>query len=200
MPVKPDLLGERLEAYAKVAPVLHAFRLCHRFGKGPGVIVTRLPKELELEIETLVIQGQQRHTHIFSNWDSAFQHYEGRYDPMSHLPDSYSPLNDQVFDDFDDKCETCGEDSYFDTKGCETFCKATDTEKCWTCSQKRDPDNCMNTCEAKIHDGMNDLALGWDWDGEIDGDCEGWESMINRSKDGNFSQYDKVSSPRLLTT
>ncbi|KAK4507138.1 hypothetical protein PRZ48_000872 [Zasmidium cellare] len=187
VPVKPDLLGERLEAYSKVVPVLRALRLCHRFGKGPKVHVSKLPAEIELVIEGLIIKHEQDENRWGSEWSRAFAHYEGRCEPMSHLEDCWSPLADGVDVEY---CETCEEGFYGVVKSCEKRCKDEDADKCWICSEKCDRDNCLRTCEAEMHNEMNELALESDWALDINGDCQGWAKMID--KKGNFAQHEKV--------
>lgn len=57
VPVRPDQLGGRLDAFQKILPALHALRMCHRFGRGPDVHVTKLPVEIEQIIEELVVKS-----------------------------------------------------------------------------------------------------------------------------------------------
>ena len=54
VPVRPDLLGERLQAYRETLPMLTALRLCHRFGTGSNVYITKLPNEVEQAIENII--------------------------------------------------------------------------------------------------------------------------------------------------
>ena len=55
VPVRPDLLGRSLEAYDKCLPVLTALRLCYRFGKGSNAGITKLPVEIVVAIEHLIL-------------------------------------------------------------------------------------------------------------------------------------------------
>lgn len=192
MPVRPDILGERLQAYFKVVPTLHTLRLCHRFGKGPHVHITKLPAEIELAIEKLIIVSSQRE--CYGGWKSAFLHYEGRCAPMDHLEDVYSPLSDQA-SDHAVLCASCLDQQhyYFCTEECETRCKPENINKCWTCSQTLDDSTCMRTCEAKIHHDMNTIALE-DWEVELNDDScnETWENKIGKE---GFDRYEKVMTP-----
>lgn len=192
-PVRPDKLGESLEAYAKAAQTLHMLRLCHRFGQGPDVHVTKIPAEIELAIEALVIAAAKRQASCpWDNWSSSFSHFEGNCAPMDHIPDCYSPLSDAL-DGGVPLCETC-EESYVDTETCEKACKTGDPELCWTCTQKVDHSNCMDTCDAEMTPEMNGLAMGWGYD-DMD-DCGEWRKRIDTK--GNFAKYAKVSMSNAL--
>ncbi|EME50218.1 hypothetical protein DOTSEDRAFT_144911 [Dothistroma septosporum NZE10] len=195
-PVRPDKLGEGLEAYAKAVPTLHALRLCHRFGQGFKVHITSVPTEIELAIEAFVITAakvqiardlRDSDDPSVPTWSSAFHHFESKCAPMDHLVDCYSPLNDQVFDDPMAFCDACEED-YWNTEGCKKACKAGIQELCWTCTQNADPESCHKTCNAMVHRRMNDLAIDWDWDRPEDSeDCERWRLMIDTK--GRFAKY-----------
>ncbi|KAF2173297.1 hypothetical protein M409DRAFT_49759 [Zasmidium cellare ATCC 36951] len=186
VPVKSDLLGERLEAYSIVVPVLRALRRCHRFGKGPKVHVTKLPAEIELIIEGLIIRDRQERYRDLSRWKDAFRHYEGHCSPMDHI--NASPLHDRAEDI--DQCKSCREAEWKDPAACENRCEDGNADQCWTCSQKCDPGNCMRTCRAQINEHVNDMVLQWEPGVDLDGDCESWEKMIDQK--GDFAKYQKV--------
>ncbi|CAK3985677.1 Hypothetical predicted protein [Lecanosticta acicola] len=187
-PVRPDILGQRLEDYEKVIPTLRTLRLCHRFGRGTDVHVTKLPAELELAIEACVVRSSQ---HFYSERIRAFRHYEGRCAPMDHLPDCASPLEDQVGDQDLEKCENC-EDIYWEPENCKNICDSTSEDLCWYCSQQPDPQNCGRTCMAKQRHAMNALASDWDYDmrdpcAELD-----WGRMIDSSPSGAFARCARI--------
>ncbi|KAK4634733.1 hypothetical protein CLAFUW4_00908 [Fulvia fulva] len=169
-PVRPDQLGEALEAYSKAAPTLHTLRLCHRFGRGPKVHVTRLPAEIELAIEALLLKAAKHQIAtdlwdsgdpLTATWSEAFHHFEGKCAPMDHMPDIYSPLNDQAFDDPMSFCGPCDDHEYFNT----------------------------DKCQKALVDRMNDLFLAWEheWDEEY---CGGWRERIDPA--GGFAKYAAV--------
>lgn len=123
---------------------------------------------------------------------------------MDHIPDCYSPLNDAAHDEAD-ICVRCAYDGdglpeFANPARCEKVCKKSTEDRCWTCSQKLSPENCMRTCAAELHDAMNNLALDDDdFDfGITEEDCEQWEKKIDQSKSGNFAKYDKVSAIQRL--
>lgn len=94
-------------------------------------------------------------------------------------------------------CTVCGESWYRNPQHCEKRCKpGDDGENCWTCSQNVDPNNCQNTCQAETDWVVNDILKGRDWEVDIDNDCGGWRTMID--KNGNFAQYEKVRVSSLV--
>jgi hypothetical protein len=54
MPVSPDWLGHRLEAYSNSLAIMNTLRLCHRFGQGPSATITKIPVEILCMIEDMV--------------------------------------------------------------------------------------------------------------------------------------------------
>lgn len=177
-----------------MAPTLDALRLCHRFGRGPNVHITKLPLELEQEIERLIIQ-QKKRPHYFDSWANKFMHYEGRCAPLDHGDDCWSPLYDS-FEDFD-SCTMCtNDDHWYDTAKCLRRCSENTATKCSTCTQKLDHKNCERTCDSEKDFMMNDMAENWLMESDrdpLDKDCEDWELLINQSPKGAFVKYDKVS-------
>lgn len=80
--MRADLLGASLEAYANTRPVLHALRLCHKFGRGVDVHVTKLPQELETLIEGYIAQdGREKAS---DKWVTGFRCIEARCDLVEH--------------------------------------------------------------------------------------------------------------------
>ncbi|KAL9534815.1 hypothetical protein SMMN14_01246 [Sphaerulina musiva] len=186
-PVKPDELGQRLEHYAEVLPTLNGLRLCHRFGQGQDAHVTRLPVELELAIEAIIIQDKQSPLqHGWEKWADKFRHYEGRCAPIDHVEDIASPLVDQL-SDMHTLCKKC-EDN-IDVELCDLRCQPGDLSPCYTCSQKLDPDNCMESCREKESAAMNEFILRWDWDPMCEQQME-WEEAIDQT--GAFARYDTI--------
>lgn len=187
--MKPDELGQRLEHYAEVLPTLNGLRLCHRFGQGQDAHVTRLPVELELAIEAIIIQDKQSPLqHGWEKWADKFRHYEGRCAPIDHVEDIASPLVDQL-SDMHTLCKKC-EDN-IDVELCDLRCQPGDLSPCYTCSQKLDPDNCMESCREKESAAMNEFILRWDWDPMCEQQME-WEEAIDQT--GAFARYDTVGN------
>lgn len=85
IPIRPDLLGAHLEAYAKAKPIINALRLCNRFGKGEKAAITKLPAELLLIIESYHVENCRRWRRYM--WTQLFKCWENRCSPIEH----YSP-------------------------------------------------------------------------------------------------------------
>lgn len=197
MPVRPDVLGERLEAYAKVVPTLRTLRLCHRFGKDQQVHITKLPAEVELVIEGHVIRAHQRSPgqHSFCEWEDAFRHFEGRCAPVDHAEDP-EETHHRIREGFsgDEICDSCEKGNWWEVDLCEKRCKPEDgDDKCETCSQTLDPHNCTGTCKAGIDFSVNHECHGTIWEDAADDDCKGWAKRID--KKGSFGQYETVTVP-----
>lgn len=165
--MRPDLLGEALEAYQKVLPKLTALRLCHRFGKVPDVHVTKLPLELLQSIEGIIFERKLENWEPFS-WKEAFEHFEGRCQPSDHVyDDRWMDLKDDAFDGLgDEMCEKCQEKGF-------SLC------------------DCGKDCDFKVQGRMNEIVCEsgrWHFQ-----QCDeaGWEVMISAD---NFAPYQKVSS------
>lgn len=71
-----------LEAYSNYKDGVNTFRLCHRFGHGPDVHVSKLPREHELAIEQFVITEARNVTS--DRWLSGFRCVEARCAPVDH--------------------------------------------------------------------------------------------------------------------
>jgi len=119
--VKPDELGSHLEAFAKNLPTLRTLRLCHRFGKGPKVHITKLPVELELAIEEHVLDSSYYWTQFcWHDWTKEFSCFESRCRPSGHLEESPSPILDDAYG-LVEECANCEEGGVWDGK-CESIC------------------------------------------------------------------------------
>ena len=169
MPVKPDLLGRQIEAYAAALPALNSLRLCHRFGHGPNVNITKLPAEIMLIIEDEVFAHHCQGTG-WGEWEEAFQHYESRCAPIDHLFDD-RPLDfmdDMRDENSDELCESCKEVTtfYLECKGCHDLIE-------------RRANECL--CDSS------------DWRYQM---CEeeraGWLKMIDQRPGGKFEKYDQL--------
>ncbi|GAB7337268.1 hypothetical protein MBLNU457_g2636t2 [Dothideomycetes sp. NU457] len=88
-------LAAHLEAYKEFKPVLQAFRLCRRFGKGT---LTKLPAELMIMIEKEVLR--KPFAAAYDRWETMNTCFEDRCDPMSHFAGTdYEDLIEQVMQD-----------------------------------------------------------------------------------------------------
>lgn len=149
VPVRPDVLGEHLQAYERSLGAITAFRLCSRYGTGEDVHVTKLPAELASYIEDLIFDHHRANA---SSWQESFCHFEGRCDLMDHVEfgDEYVKAWEKRFD------ELCDE------------CKANDAEE----------EEC-ESCRDKICDGMTDVVLdSGDWRQDCEERQSGWEKLI----------------------
>lgn len=187
--MRPDELGQRLEHYAGVLPTLKGLRLCHRFGQGQDAHVTRLPVELELAIEAIIIQDKQSPSkHGREKWADKFRHYEGRCSPTDHEGYSFS-------DDLSDwtPCGKC--DGIPDVELCELRCQPGALSPCHTCSQELDPGNCMKSCDALQFGDRDSYAEDFGSSGSCPYQAqmyESWEEAIDQT--GAFARYDTVGN------
>jgi hypothetical protein len=165
VPVRPDLLGQSLEAYEKFLPVLTTLRLCHRFGRGPDVHVTKLPVEILAVVEELIFDSLRARA---TSWISLFEHFESRCEPVDH-----DGVDDYIWDMADEeaseeKCEACRDPE-------------SDCDICSDCEKivKR----CANVCIAEHGE--------WRYD-DCAHECQLWEKKIEQGADRGFAKYDKV--------
>ncbi|KAK3706662.1 hypothetical protein LTR37_012671 [Vermiconidia calcicola] len=168
MPVRPDLLGDRLEAYAKSLPVLQALRLCHRFGTGSQVHVTKLPTEILLSVEDIVLHHHRNGWKRY-DWSDAFAHFESRCEPMEHIHDPYDLIYDIRCEYRDQLCETC---------------QAEDGEE-----------ECDQDCDSIVHQKANECLAsdGFEWRyGVCETQRDKWLTAINQHPGKNFAKYDEI--------
>ncbi|KAK4545955.1 hypothetical protein LTR36_002519 [Oleoguttula mirabilis] len=87
VPVKPDALGGHLQAHIDTLPTIETLRLCHSFGRGSNVFVTKLPVELRHEIETYVVHDARKET--VPEWHQKFRCYLNRCKSTDHEDDGW---------------------------------------------------------------------------------------------------------------
>ena len=179
VPVRPDLLGQALEAYDKVLPTLTALRLCHQFGAGPEAHIAKLPKEIELLIEQKIFDRKAARMwrsggHL---WLSNFRHYEYRCEPMEHVYDS-----DVLYDIADD----------LDRTGLCEKCVSGET-------MLLDCDDCQEIVEARLNAHMDATAPDYAYE-LCQEEREAWRELIDQGQGGTFAKYDKVSCSTTSTT
>lgn len=81
-PVRVEVLGAHLEAYIDLLPTINTLKLCHRFGN-PSTTFAKLPKELVLEIERLmIVEARAKH---LPAWEADFDCYQQLCEPIEHL-------------------------------------------------------------------------------------------------------------------
>lgn len=183
VPVCPAELGKHLEAYDTVRPALMTLRLCHRFGRGFEVYITKIPVELVEKIEDIMFESALAAI-PYANWAEPFHHFEGRCAPMDHvdqedkLKKTFAKVKAKV------KGKLCGDC----IKESETVCSA----------------QCVHGCYQLVEKAVNNLiaASGVTWHERC---ClkhhDPWTRSINQSQAGGFAKYDKVLtvSPKAKT-
>lgn len=196
VPVQPELLGEHLDAFIATLPKIHALRMCHRFGRGVDVHVTKLPVEIEQAIEELIVESWDSFDpdtwSPLGTWDEQFECFESRCEPMGHLMDANSPLSDQASDNFT-PCKGCEGLGMYEGNNCKNYCKAQSEERCEECKSGPDPDLCERSCIATKRELKNELAMEWDWyDAHVDARAR-WLRRIDQKNDGGFVKHAEVS-------
>lgn len=171
MPVKPDELVQQLQRYRHVAPAIRALQLCHRFGQGPDVHITKLPLEVEQLIEDLVFHNNCPN---YGEAPEFFSHFENRCEPVDHLDDGYDDILDDAVDELD-----------------EPLCQACQSEEICFFSE-----SCSKKCEERANEFINERLYAY---GEYEEECShsslAWLGMINQGPKGDFVKYDKVKQP-----
>jgi len=166
VPVRPDLLGSRLEAFKQILPQLQTLRLCHRFGKGPSVFITRLPTEVERMIERCVP------LECSGIWQDSFMHFEKRCEPLDHVEDGYFDMLEAAEEELSDVlCEGCQDRGSFEN---QFEC----TKDCWI-----EVSIMMNERVRLNHDYVFDVC---------EETSSTWEDLINQAAGKRFEQCDKV--------
>lgn len=168
MPVKADVLVQQLQKYAQI----RTLRLCHLFGRGPDAHVSKLPVEVRLLIENLVMESTSEAS---AEAAIAFYHFENKCEPVDHLtPEAYSDLASDMQRRF--KLTICEE--------CQADLAANVVLSCT--SERCD-------CKAKVEGKMNRWLKD---EPEIVADCETmakrWRKIIDQ--EGEFAKYDEVST------
>lgn len=172
MPVRPDLLVQGLRRFRHALPTLHALRLCHRFGRGPQAHVFKLPVEIVLQIEQIIIKGTLERD---DGPELAFRCYERRCDPIDHFLD----------EDLEEAMENARdalEHELYETCANETRTSAGH----WNIVR-------CPKCGAAFQELMNEWAEHTHLVEEL---CEEqdvvWEQTISQRPEGAFAPFDKV--------
>lgn len=200
VPVRPDLLGEHLDAFISTLPQIHALRMCHLFGRGSDVHITKLPVEIEQAIEELIVESWDSfdcdNWMPLGTWKEQFECFESRCEPMYHVPDSQSPLSDAVSYELTE-CTNCQDDPY--NGKCENRCTDRTKDSCDECASRRSKATsfrivCENSCEARKKVLMNHMAQDDEsQDAYHDDACAMWHKRINQAPGGGFVKYAEVS-------
>jgi len=193
VPVEPDKLGTRLLAFSNVLPKLHVFRLCHRFGKGDSVYITKLPAEVELIIEGMLIRDEKHKLHwdVKYEWESDYRCFQSICSPAGHFED-LSPIWDAAHDDLDE-CAPCAESSIYDAE-CANRCTERTESRCGECKMQLSAD-CENTCLAQYDVSVNEMC--WESDYGLETHWtrgDNWERRVNQKEGGAFGPLEKASS------
>ncbi|SMY20228.1 unnamed protein product [Zymoseptoria tritici ST99CH_1A5] len=149
LPVRPDKLGPHLKNFEEAVPTLHALRLCHRYGRGADVHITKLPAELELLIEGFIIHPFKCSTEWgrIARWEDDFKCFESRCSPLFHLAGASSL--DCIYDDFtfcgSVACEPYGGSN----EDCRTLCKNSETDPCEVCKTRSSEGVCEKGCHGR---------------------------------------------------
>lgn len=176
LPVRPDLLLGSLAAYDQALPYITAFRICHTFGKGPDVHVTKLPVEMRTAIEKIIIDAQN--TEVMRGgcgaaWKDHFTCFENRCEPRIHV----HWFDDRLLDWYDetwemvDKCEDCADD------GCSWG------EACEECDAEHE------RCQNLAAQDMTQEENGQDWEGCHLADVSNWEKLVENITGDQTMEY-----------
>lgn len=108
MPVCPESLLEQLHKYEDALPVLRTLQLCHRFGRGPDVHISKLPVEVRLLIEDFLVKMAPGRAKEIAK---ALMHFENRCDILDHVGDEnyrelMSDIRETVHERLCDKCQS----------------------------------------------------------------------------------------------
>lgn len=170
VPVKPEELGPQLESFKAFLPTLTTLRMCHRYGKGPDVHITKLPPEILDAIETILFRPAA--SRFWNEWEECFEHFKGECAPIDHF---YDDRRLDVIDKFRDlKCTTCQEEGSDE-----------DDEDGWN-----DCEECYEHAVEMANEDLMDVPDGHS--GECQRQRSQWTHMINQGPKGHFAQYDEV--------
>ncbi|KAF2723993.1 hypothetical protein K431DRAFT_310345 [Polychaeton citri CBS 116435] len=164
MPVRPDLLGESLQAFDESLPTLLMLRLCHSYGRGPQAFVTRLPSEVValIEHEIFIARRTKIREEVDEDlmpenpWIELFSCFESRCQPVDHMDDVMSGYLDAALDNIS-PCSIC----------------LRHDDWCYS-------DYCVEGCRQLYDDAVNDILLDSDyisyrhWD-----NCGMWKTRID---------------------
>jgi len=113
MPVEPDVLLAKLEAYSKALPVIKALRLCHQSAEGS---LNKLPIELRDKIELLLFKDQVRSLRYRScDFQRHYKCFEDRCAPRDHTDTKdYMTWEEEGWNATLPKCDDCARlDEYY---------------------------------------------------------------------------------------
>ncbi|KAM0719713.1 hypothetical protein Q7P37_003846 [Cladosporium fusiforme] len=131
-----SLHGLSADLSCRYKDTINALRLCHRFGRGPDVHVSKLPRELELAIEQLIITEVRNAT--LGEWVPGFRCLEGRCAPVDHFYEVFEEMTyDEIFDLTLEEVEPCSD-----------------------CRQSPEPRQCDFLCNERAEKKMNQKLLG----------------------------------------
>ncbi|KAF2478488.1 hypothetical protein BDY17DRAFT_306188 [Neohortaea acidophila] len=82
-PVRVEVLGAHLETYIQLLPTINALRLCHRFGSSSNAFVAKLPQELIMYIERLLISEARARS--LRAWKRDFRCFQQKCKPSEHV-------------------------------------------------------------------------------------------------------------------
>ncbi|KJX94796.1 hypothetical protein TI39_contig4159g00024 [Zymoseptoria brevis] len=187
-PVSPDKLVPHLKSFEKILPHLRTLRLCHRFGQGPDVHITKLPAELELLIEESFLSSGWSRSRYYDafEWEQDFKCFESRCTPLSHIGDS-TPLWEMITDNFD-YCGRCPGYIYpFDD--CETHCKNSSTaDPCEACKAGNSRQTCEKSCDGQLAFEQQTAASESDYWFEDHMDARSrWEKRVSAEEAGKIN-------------
>lgn len=101
-----------MHAYATIAPKLHMLRLHYYFGRGEKAVITKLPVELFVAIEELLLSERPR---LLEEWQEACLCFEQRCNPTDHFTDQeVDDLFDKLTLDPDSAIMRDQEEKYYD--------------------------------------------------------------------------------------
>lgn len=176
-------------------PQLKMLRLCHKFGRGENVHLTRIPPELRLLIEEFILDDLDHDG--YSKWTDSFECIECRCDPVSHIDDK-SELEDAALDDGIDLCDTCKDAWWYDEK-CFNLCKNSKTDQCEVCTGEWEG-ACQRTCASQIRRAENEmLHRSGGWGDEHEDNRQKWRDLICMGPGSLSKRLSKVHHPTALS-
>lgn len=183
-------LIERADAYLKAEPTLHALRMCHRFGKGINVHITKLPNEIEQIVESCLASAQIRRGSMLL-WDCSWEFtcFQSECSPVGHCSEAI-PLLESAYDNLE-LCVICDEDSIWGDKyvKCKKRCTSDTKDKCAECSDKLS-DDCVRGCRSLYDKEVNEVCGGFDFylNDHMD-HKSGWRARIKQGPGGAFQKF-----------
>jgi hypothetical protein len=160
-------------------PIVTALRLCHRYGKGHNVSITKIPTELLSTIEDLVYEAIRTSV---TDWSETFRHFETRCKALDHTHkgDELWRIAEKRVLNYD-----------FSDRSCSDEPEEDDSEE----DEPDDDESDEYDVERAVwREAKRMLTYGSEWRYErcIEERAK-WEELIAMSTDGNFQQYNKAS-------